>query len=82
MATYEAIRPHVDPSITLAPPVELPEKCKCVVPRLYAYARQMHFIVRGMTLSVYDTGKKIEPCRYCRKNSDTILAGIRIEPLR
>jgi hypothetical protein len=75
---HEALRPHLDPAITLVPPVELPRECKCVVPRLYAYVREHGLIVHGMTLVDYGTGKKVEPCRYCRKNSDAILAGIHV----
>jgi hypothetical protein len=32
-----------------------------------------------MTFAVYGKRGYIEPCRYCRKNSDTILAGVRVE---
>jgi hypothetical protein len=80
LAVYEAIRPHLDPAITLVPLVELPKKCKCVVPRLYAYAREMHYIVHGMTLAEYGTGKYVKPCWYCRWNRNTIMEGVRVEP--
>ena len=73
---YEVIRPTLDPKIELAPPVELPPKCKCVIPRLYAFARNHHLTVHGMTLVVYETGKKIRPCFYCWWNSRTITAGV------
>ncbi len=74
----EAMRPHLDPAIFLVPPVELPKECKCVVPRLYAYVREHGLIVHGMTLMNYGTGKYVDPCRYCRRNSDKILAGIHV----
>jgi hypothetical protein len=73
---YEAIRPNLDPTIELAPPVELPPKCKCVVPRLYAFAHANGMTVHGMTLAVYATGKKIRPCFYCWWNSRKITAGV------
>jgi hypothetical protein len=79
---YEAIRPHLDPAITLVPPVELPKECKCVAPRLYAYAREHGLVVHGMTLVVYGTGKYVDPCRYCRRNSNAILAGIHVHSPR
>lgn len=79
-AVCEALRPHLDPAIFLVPPVELPEKCRCVAPRLYAYVREHALIVHGMTLMNYSTGKYIDPCHYCRRNSNTILAGIHVHP--
>jgi hypothetical protein len=79
---YEALRPNLDPAITLVPPVELPKECKCVVPRLYAYVREHGLIVHGMTLMVYGTGKYVDPCRYCRRNSDKIMAGIHVHSPR
>jgi len=78
-AIYEVIRPHLNPAVLLASPVELPKECECVVPRLYAQVRSMGLIVHGMTLGVYGTGERIQPCRYCRENSDSILNGIRLE---
>ena len=44
--------------------------------------RENGLIVHGMTLVVYGTHKYIDPCRYCRKNSDTILAGIHVHSPR
>ena len=76
MAMYELIRPHLNPEIELAPAIELPKKCKCVVPRLYAYARDQHLVVHGMTLGVYATGKKVKPCWYCRWHRDEIMQGV------
>jgi len=75
-AFCEALRPHLDPAIFLVPPVELPIKCKCVVPRLYAYAREHRLVAHGMTLINYATGKKINPCWYCRWHSSEIQEGV------
>lgn len=79
-ATYQAIRPHVSSELILAPPVELPQECRCVVPRLYACAREMGLIVHGMTLGIYGGSKRIQPCNYCRENRGDILAGLQTAP--
>ena len=75
-SVYERIRPHLDPAITLVPPVELPPKCKCVAPRLYAHVRGTPLVVHGMTLAEYGSGKKIKPCWWCRWHSNDVLAGV------
>jgi hypothetical protein len=79
-AAYEVIGPYLRSDLILAPPVELPEKCRCVVPRLYACARDLALVVHSMTLGVYGGSERIQPCGYCIENSDRILAGVRVEP--